>query len=75
MVQIDEHIRTAGPFREGVSRWERDNADLQKRMDACSERQAVVMSRLDRVEERNKIADANWAKLIARGLLLDKTGP
>ena len=70
---IEQHIATAGPVREAVPRLERDVNDLEARLRDCSNRQAVVIQRLDKIEERNKIADANWAKMAAKGYLIERT--
>ena len=69
---IEQHMTTAGPVREAIPRLDRDVNDLETRLRECANRQSVVIQRIDKIEERNKIADANWAKMAAKGFLVDR---
>ena len=66
---IEDHIRTAGPFRAGVERWQRELDDIKLQMAECMQNRATVSERVTAIERRNLIADQNWARLAARGLL------
>jgi phage shock protein A len=69
---IEQHIVTAGPVREAIPRLDRDLDSLQKQMNECSNRQSLVIQRLEQIEARNKIADSNWDKLKTKGFLVDR---
>lgn len=71
---IDSHIATAGPFREGVARWQKDMEQCEARLAVMDKQVAVNTMRLEHIEARNKIADANWDRVRAKGLLVEATG-
>lgn len=71
---IEQHVATAGPFREGVARWQRDMEEMDTIVRRLDKQAALNVQRLDAIEARNKVADANWEKVRSKGLLVDSTG-
>ena len=66
---IEDHLRTAGPFRAGVERWQRELDDMKIQMAECMQNRATLSERVTAIERRNVLADANWARLSAKGML------
>jgi hypothetical protein len=72
---IEDHIRTAGPFREGVKRWEEDVKELQQRVGHLEQTAVVNVRRLDQIEKRNEVADKNWDIVKSKGFMVQSPKP
>ena len=75
LVLIEDHIRTAGPFREGVRRWEEDVKDLQAKVNHLEQTAVVNVRRLDMIERRNEVADKNWDIVKSKGFMVQSPKP
>lgn len=70
---VEEHVRTAGPVRANAERCERLLGEMEGRVRTVESKQQVVLQRLDQIDKRNTIADANWEKIRAKGYLVEST--
>lgn len=71
---IEEHIATAGPVRVGIVDLKDDMHQCQERIERMDKQIAINTRELERIHERNKIADENWNRVRAKGLLVEPTG-
>ena len=71
--QIEEHVRTAGPFRANMDAMTRHMEDCERRVNALEQTATRNQLRIDKIEERNRGADANWDYLKRKGLLMERS--
>jgi hypothetical protein len=70
---IEEHIKTAGPFRSGIERIMQDMDGCEKRVSALEQIAVRNQTKIDAIEQRNKTADSNWEIVKRKGLLVEST--
>jgi hypothetical protein len=70
---IEEHIKTAGPFRNGIDRMLEDARNCDKRVSMLEQIAVRNQTKIDAIEQRNKVADQNWDILKRKGLVSEGT--